>query len=161
MIVDSAYNIQSNLLIGNSQYTPNYIFVEYKNVQSTSETVADEVKSTDTIEHYTKLNSDTDYLAIPITLQPRIVEPTGENKAAVEYSVVTSGYTAGELRKGTPQEVPFSTTDNSLIYSLGLVSRVKTVDGYEDILFARTVLDDDKQLLKTTSDIYITWKIEL
>lgn len=161
MIVDSAYNIQSNLLIGNSQYTPNYIFVEYKNVQSTSEIVVDEVQSTDTIDHYNNLANNTDYLAIPITLQPRIVEPTGENKAAVEYSVVTSGYTAGELRKGTPQEVPFSTTDNSLIYSLGLVSRVKTVDGYEDILFARTVLDDDKQLLKTTSDIYITWKIEL
>ena len=62
MIVDSAYNIQANLLIGNSQYTPNYIFVEYKNVQSTSETVSDEVQSTDTIAHYSRLANNTDYL---------------------------------------------------------------------------------------------------
>lgn len=155
MIVDTAYDIQAHLLSGDGEYSPNYIFVEYKNVQSLSETIEDESLSTDTIEHYSHLGSDCDYLAIPITIKPRIVEPSGESHTAIEYSVVTSGITTGV------NGLPFDTAHNSVIYSLGLVTRVYNRNSNTDILFARTSFDSEHQMVKTTSDMYITWKVEL
>lgn len=155
MIVDTAYDIQAHLLSGDGEYSPNYIFVEYKNVQSLSETIEDESLSTDTIEHYSNLGSDCDYLAIPITIKPRIVEPSGESHTAIEYSVVTSGITTGV------NGLPFDTAHNSVIYSLGLVTRVYNRNSNTDILFARTSFDSEQQMVKTTSDMYITWKVEL
>lgn len=155
MIVDTAYDIQAHLLSGDVEYAPNYIFVEYKNVKSLAEKIEDESLSTDTIDHYSHLGSDCDYLAIPITIKPRIVTPTGESHTAIEYSVVTSGITHGV--KG----LPFDTYNNSIIYSLGLVTRIHNRYSDTDILFARTSFDDEHQMIKTTSDMYITWKVEL
>ena len=155
MIVDTAYDIQAKLLAGDSKYTPNYIFVEFKNVNTAGSTVNQTVPVTadDTIDYYSKLDEYCDYLAIPITLKPYTVEPTGENKSAVYYSVVTSGFTQGV--NGLPFE-----SGNSTIYGLGLVTRLAD-DGTNDILFARTFLPTEKQLVKATSDMYINWKIEL
>ena len=158
MIVDTAYDIQAHLLSGDGEYAPNYIFVEYKNVQNLGEIVQDESLATDTIEHYSNLrtyDSDRDYLAIPITIKPRIVEPTGDSHTAIEYSVVTSGITHGV------NGLPFSSENNSVIYSLGLVTRIYNRNSDTDILFARTSFEPEKQMIKTTSDMYITWTVEL
>jgi len=155
MIVNTAYDIQAKLLAGESQYTPNYIFVEYMNVKKIGDTIPlTTVTPEDTADYYYSLGADKDYLAIPITLKPYIAEPTGDNKAAIYYSVVTSGFTEGT--KG----LKFSLDKNSTIYGLGLVTRLADA-GTNDILFARTNLATEKQLLKPTSDIYINWKIEL
>ena len=155
MIVDTAYDIQAHLLSGDGEYAPNYIFVEYKNVENLNEEIEDESLTTDTIDHYSHLGSDCDYLAIPITIKPRIVAPTGESHTAIEYSVVTSGITHGV------NGLPFSTDNNSVIYSLGLVTRIHNRHSDTDILFARTSFDNEHQMIKTTSDMYITWKVEL
>lgn len=156
MIVNTAYDIQANLLAGDSKYTPNYIFVEFKNVATAGDEVQQTVPVTegDDMDYYYNIGESCDYLAIPITLKPYTIDPTGDNKAAVYYSVVTSGFTQGV--KG----LPFSPGSNSTIYGLGLVTRLSD-DGTNDILFARTFLPKEKQLIKTTSDMYINWKIEL
>lgn len=155
MIVNTAYDVQAKLLAGDSEYTPNYVFVEYKNVESPDLKVehTSEVSPDDTMDYYYHIGGDCDYLAIPITLKPYTAEPTDGNKAAVYYSVVTSGFTSGV--KGLPFK-----SEKSVIYGLGLVTRLSD-DGTKDILFARTLLPTNKQLLKTTSDMYINWKIEL
>lgn len=155
MIVNTAYDIQANLLAGNSNYTPNYIFVEFSNVANIGDNISlPEVSEDDTIDYYYNLGSGIDYLEIPITLKPYTAEPTGDSKAEVYYSVVTSGMTNGV--KG----LPFSASNHSTICGLGLVTRLDP-NGTKDILFARTVLPDDKQLLKTTGDMYINWKVAL
>lgn len=158
MIVNTAYEIQAKLLAGESEYRPNYIFVEFVNIDNTSNSIPQIPQTTvtadDTIDYYySNMGEGRDYIAIPITIRPYSDDPTGNNKAAVYYSVVTSGITQGV--NGTE----FS-SDKSIICGLGLVTRLDP-NGTKDILFARTNLPPEKQLLKTTSDVYINWKIEL
>lgn len=162
MIVNTAYDIQAKLLAGESEYTPNYIFVEFHNIpdtnnnnnETTTTTVeVSAVSEDDTIEYYSHMGDGMDYLAIPITLKPYTAEPTGDNKSEVYYSVVTSGMTHGV------NGLPFAAS-KSIICGLGLVTRL-VPNGTKDILFARTALPENKQLLKTTSDMYINWKVAL
>lgn len=153
MIVNTAYDIQANLLTGDAKYAPNYIFVEFKNNSGAEVQPTSTVTPEDTVDYYNTLGIDCDYLAIPLTLKPYVTDPTADNKSAVYYSVVTSGFTQGV--KGLPFE-----PSNSTIYGLGLITRLEP-NGTNDILFARTLLPQNKQLVKTTSDMYINWKIEL
>lgn len=155
MIVDTSKQIQAKLLTGDSSYIPNYIFVEYRNVQDPESTVSDAVSESETIEHYNNLLSGSDYIAVPISIKPVYEYDENTDKYTVTYSTVIAGNTEGVNGE------PFTTRSNSLIYSFGLVTRVPTTYGHEDILFARTVLPTTKQILKVTNDMYVSWKLDL
>ena len=133
MITTQYKEIVSNLLAGNSRYTPNYVYLEFENTSSEVSVPADETSGK---SYYDNLGSDKGYLRIPIVITPAV-----KNDRIMYTVLVTSTESETDL--------PFSSELNSRIYGFALVSAPDPADPTKDVVFSREYLTGNKQLTAT------------
>lgn len=135
MITTQYKEIVSNLLAGNSNYTPNYVYLEFENTSSEVSTPSDETSGK---SYYDDLGSTKGYLRIPIVITPAV-----KNDRIMYTVLVTSTESETDL--------PFVTDDSpsSRIYGIALVSAPDPADSTKDVVFSREYLTGNKQLTAT------------
>lgn len=133
MLTEDYKTVLLQLLAGNRKFTPNYLYLEYKN---TFGTVAPPTNSTEGKSYYESFeNSDVDgYLRIPITIKPTVQGDT------VQFTVLVTN---------TDSQIgaEYSMINHSTIYGVALVIAPEPEDHTQDIVFSREYLEGNKQLI--------------
>ena len=138
MLTSDYTTVVSNLLAGNSSYMPNYLYVEFTNLDNPTIPT-----DTDGVEYYQALHTTTPtvgYLRIPIT-----IKPTVSNNRITYTVLMTSTTSANGLSFGS----------GSRIYGVALVSAITPTDSSNDIVFAREYFSDsNKQLVMSENQTF-------
>lgn len=135
MLTDKYTTVIANLLAGNQEYIPNYLYVEFTN--STVSIPEDQTSSS----YYNSLADPIGYLRIPITIKPTV---SRDNK--VTYTVLATMDTS-------VNGVTFG--NDSVIYGVALVAAPDPTDPAEDIVIAREYFTDpSKQLVLTSNQTF-------
>lgn len=135
MLTSNYTTVVSNLLAGNSSFTPNYLYVEFTN---STVSIPEDQSSAD---YYESLTDPIGYLRIPITIKPTV---SLDNK--VTYTVLANTTTSAN---GT------SFGNGSTIYGVALVCATAPDDPSKDVVFAREYFtDSSKQLVMTSNQTF-------
>lgn len=134
MLTQDYTKVVSNLLAGNSAYTPNYLYVEYTN----SDVPA---APTDTAgkEYYDGLSAPLGYFRVPITIKPTV---SANNK--ITYTVLLPADMA---------------TNNAIVYGVALVSAPDPGDSTHDIVFAREYFVDKPLALSSNQTLCFSFQL--
>lgn len=132
MLTQDYNKVVAQLLAGNSDYTPKYLYLEFANTEN--EVSIPEYTELGR-EYYDRMLPDgAGYLRVPITITPTV---TADGR--VVYTVLV---TSTESVNG----VSFSATDKSKIYGVALVAAPVRDDPTQDVVFAREYFRGNKQL---------------
>jgi len=155
LILYSAADILAQLIAGQSTYSIQAMYVEFKNLAAPSDPVsAPAYDRTGDISYYNGLSGsvDTDYLRVPLTVSASIgtSDATKYNGNQVTFYGVTAG-TSGIHGK------TFAETSNSAVYGYGLVATPVVSTQATDRVFSRAY---STKLLKTSGkQIGVQWTI--
>lgn len=133
MLTKDYNKIVAQLLAGNSEYTPKFLYLEFAN----SETEVSVPEDTELGREYydSMLPEGAGYLRIPITITPT-VDPV--NSRIVYTVLVTTTESVNGIR--------FSSADHSRIYGVALAAAPVLDDPTQDVIFAREYFNGTKQL---------------
>ena len=149
MITKDYTTVLANLLVGNKEYTPNYLYLEFKNTES----VVPEPDLSDISgkEYYDTLSGDTSYLRVPITLKPVI------DGSTITYTTLVSSTISAN------PNIEFSADNHSRIYGVALVVAPVDADSTQDIVIAQSYLiDENKQLVAVDNQTFcFSFKLNL
>lgn len=147
MITNDYTTVISKLLAGDTRYTPNYLYLEFKNTESN--VPQPNWSSISGKDYYDCLDSETSYLRVPITLKP-ISDDT-----SVTYTTLVSSTEAAN------PEMIFSAGVHSRIYAVALVVAPVESDLTQDIVIAQSYLGD-KQLVAVDNQTFcFSFKLNL
>lgn len=148
MITNEYTTVVANLLSGNSQYLPNYLYLEFKNTESV---VAEpDLSSVSGKVYYDTLSGDASYLRIPITLKPTV------DGDSITYTTLVSS------TESINPEVVFSAENHSRIYAVALVVAPTPIDHTQDIVIAQSYLSGNSQLVAVDNQTFcFSFKLKL
>ncbi len=139
MITKDYNTVISNLLAGNTAYTPNYFYLEFKNTESNVS--QPDWSSLSGKAYYDSLDGETGYLRVPITLKPIAEEDS------ITYTTLVSS------TESTNSNLVFSAGVHSRIYAVALVVAPTESDPTQDIVIAQNYLGD-KQLVAVDNQTF-------
>ena len=149
MITKDYTTVLANLLAGNKEYTPNYLYLEFKNTESVvSEPDLSDISGK---EYYDTLSGDTSYLRVPITLKPVI------DGSTITYTTLVSSTTSAN------PNIEFSADNHSRIYGVALVVAPIDADPTRDIVISQSYfIDENKQLVAVDNQTFcFSFKLNL
>lgn len=143
-------------LVGESDYAVRVMYMEFKNLVNPLDPIVPPIfDRSGGIVYYNGLagSPDTDFLRIPLTLNPAL-SPSG-----AEY--LGNQATFFGISEGTVgfNGKPFNESVNSAVYGAGLISAPQIDNQATDTVFARVYAGIDKVLKETGFEIGVTWTI--
>jgi len=143
-------------LVGNADYAVRVMYLEFKNLATPGTPITPPVfDRSGGIAYYNGLagSGDTDFLRIPLTLDPTI-SPSGAGYLGNQATFfgISEG-TVGFNGKA------FNESANSAVYGAGLISAPQIDNQATDTVFARVYAGIDKVLKETGFEVGVTWTI--
>jgi hypothetical protein len=143
-------------LVGNADYAVRVMYMEFKNLASPGDPITPPIfDRSGGIAYYNGLSAslDTDFLRIPLTLNPTVStsgsEYEGNQATFFGISEGTTGFN-GKL---------FNESVNSAVYGAGLISAPVIDSQASDKVFSRVYAGIDKVLKAAGYEIGVTWTI--
>ena len=147
MITQDYTTVLANLLAGNSKYTPNYLYLEFKNTESS--VLKPDLSSISGKAYYDTLGNDTSYLRVPITLKPVV------DGSSIIYTTLVSS-----MEPINPNVI-FSAENHSRIYGVALVVAPESLDPTQDVVIAQSYLGDNQLVVVDNQTFCFSFKLNL
>lgn len=150
---------------GNPNYRINAVYLEFKNVASPGQLVTvPSFSDTDGLSYYQGLTGGSDYLRVPLQINPQIAVAPGYNN----YFEPGQGNQLNIYCQSTGSVgvngTPFSSSANSTIYGVATVACPVLSDPTQDVLISRGYFPTsptNQQLLKPTNmQIGVGWEMQ-